>query len=657
MSTRIFGVFALILLLGMVQQAYAQYWFQFGARGGTESSYNNGSSIEIQTVLQNVSFGSIAFWTGEDLRNGAFLQVGYVIENQTGYYPSLCSFSGCSANEIIHAGNAEWFYEYFPPNQNSGGFLGKVGPDGSGGENGTINTYAFYSVGPVWYFTVNGVVVGNASLGSAGSGSNIPVAFGEVANTSINTEFIKRVMMENFSVYKSKTILPLPSGYAYVGYGQGSLTALNTPYGIEELNNRSNMFVLGSGLAREPNGTALWKHGYYLNIISQYGGISGRFGYSPDVNAHLPYPPNIVNISNGTHAVFGGWDGTGYGSYTGPQNEGVVMMYENITENALWNVYYLLNISGTYGQGFGGGWHEKGSIVQYGINSSTVYINSTYRLIFAGWSNGNPNMSGYVTLENATHIHPIWKREFFVGVDSNMSSARGSGWYTYGEEISASISSMMYNVSSVERYVFENWSTGARTPNTNFTVYGPIRIKADFQKQYLISIRAVGNDSSSINASGYEIGNVFVTNDVFLNSSSTYTVEKAEYRGVFITVNRTFEVIAPSIIQVMLPVYNVRIRTFDIFGLPVNSLVYITMLNGTSEQIYTGSNGSAEIQNVPYGYLNGSAEYLFITQNLPKNSTGKITLYFIQMLDIAAIIFAAVVASVIYIKIFKRARR
>ena len=141
--SKFFFIIIIFLLLSSFGLSFGGYWFQFGVRGGERSTVNNGASVQIQTITNQVlSSGSSGYWVGETLSNGAFIQIGYLIENQSGTYPSYCVMSGCGGFQNLNAGSAEWFYEYFPPSYSSS-FLGKIGPNGSAGKNGSINTYSF----------------------------------------------------------------------------------------------------------------------------------------------------------------------------------------------------------------------------------------------------------------------------------------------------------------------------------------------------------------------------------------------------------------------------------------------------------------------------------------------------------------------------------
>ncbi|MFI5412670.1 MAG: hypothetical protein ACHQX1_02155, partial [Candidatus Micrarchaeales archaeon] len=91
-------IFLLFIILSIIPTvSSAQYWFQSGVQGDYRTSYNNGGSVAIQTIApQQAVYGSLAYWIGETLSNGAFIQIGYQIPNESGYLPSNCSPSGCT---------------------------------------------------------------------------------------------------------------------------------------------------------------------------------------------------------------------------------------------------------------------------------------------------------------------------------------------------------------------------------------------------------------------------------------------------------------------------------------------------------------------------------------------------------------------------------
>ncbi len=402
-----FSTMLLVFLLA-AYPAHAQYWFQSGATASSLSaSGNSGASVQIETVLpQSITSGSVAFWVGEDLPNGAFLQIGYSIYNETGNVPSDCTQSGCSSSQFVKAGDAEWFFEYFPADRNNS-FYGSVGPDGSAGPDGAFNTYSFYSQGNTWYFEVNGTVVGSANLGTSTSGPYTPSAMGEMANTSTNSAYMVPVIFANLSAYKDDEFLPAQSAYGTVSYGVGSETRLPNPYGVKEVDSRVNYFEVGSGLPTSNNNTQLWSLGYRLRIVSPYGGIASSNEYLAYASTSIS-APGRVSIGPGAIAIFKGWTGKGAGSYTGTSPTEPLLMSSNITETASWEVEYFVNVSSQYGTASGTGWYQNGTTAAYGIiNTTFIKEGKTFR--FSGWSNGNANYTGVQEVTAPINITADWQ--------------------------------------------------------------------------------------------------------------------------------------------------------------------------------------------------------------------------------------------------------
>lgn len=288
---------AFLLALALAaNMASAQVWLQSGASGGMDSAYNYGASAAIQTVYQNISTGSLGFWVGENLDNGAFAQVGYEIINQSGYYSTYCSSNGCSGNTYLQAGTPTWFWEYFLANQNQNNFYGGIGRNASAGMNGVFNTYSFSSNGSVWSFFMNGQALGSFNLGTAYSGHNPPSALAEIANTNSNNFVMKTVAFKNVAFYNGAKYLPLATGYSSLGYGKGSARNVQNTYGVAEVTPNVDYFNVGSGLPTM-SGALLWQVGYSLSVSSQYGNITGSGNYIAFTPVSIR-APGAVNISN-----------------------------------------------------------------------------------------------------------------------------------------------------------------------------------------------------------------------------------------------------------------------------------------------------------------------------------------------------------------------
>ncbi|MDE1827768.1 MAG: hypothetical protein KGH65_01250 [Candidatus Micrarchaeota archaeon] len=625
------GAFMLIILLSGTLNAY--YWFQFGARAGSIANQNSGASVTIQTISPQMSnSGSLGYWVGETLDNGAFLQVGYVIENQSGMYPSRCNTSGCGAYEQIKAGDAQWFYEYFPSGFD-GAFLGAIGPDNSAGINGTFHNYAFYYSGNVWHFKIDGNEMGNVSLGASSSGVSVPVAFGEVANTSGVYSVLPKVIFSNLSVYRSGSFIPVQQGLAYIGYGVGSQTNLKNPYGVEELYNRSNYFVVGSNLAQPHNNTQLWNLGYNLVINSSYANISSDTKYIAYSEIGIS-SPSEVQINSTVREKFVGWHGTGLGSYSGPANSTIVTLDGNITETALWQKQYLLNVSSQYGSSFGGGWYFGGSTVNYGVESGFVQNNAAQRQAFAGWSNGNREINGTLVVDGPSQIRATWNTQYLVNIISQYGNVSGGGWYYNNSLANISISFSPMAIDGKTKLGFFGWSNGNRNSSFAAKVSGPIVLTTQFRDLYLTGFAPQSASGTPLEDVALFIGDMNVTNGTYLFGNQQYSISYAYYKGVKMTLNSNFSIEGAGTVSAMLPVYNVNIATRDLFGMPVNSLASMQFSNGTVVDSYTGSAGRIALENVPYGFVEGNVTYLGIKQQLGAREGSGAGALFISILNI-----------------------
>ncbi len=638
----------LILTAGIVNTAFAGYWFQFGVRGGKSTTFNNGASVNIQTITnQKILSGSSGYWVGENLANGAFIQMGYLIENQSGTYPSICVISGCSGFQNILRGDAEWFYEYFPPGFSSS-FLGKIGSDNSAGVNGTENNYTFYSNGSNWYFKFNGNIVGSVNLGSNTSGQNIPIAFGELANTSNTNTFLKPVIFNNLEFYKNGTFLQVPNGYVYIGYGEGSQTQLPNPYGVQELLNQVNYFEVGSNLTIYPDNTRLWTLGYTLSINSTYGNISSKHGFIAYSKTNINVP-NIIYLNNNTRVVFISWTGTGLGSYTGISNYSTIYLNQNITETANWEKEYYLKVNSSYGQVSGSGWYPANTFVNYSLSSNIIYQDNVSRVVFSNWSDGNKKVSGSIYLSSPKNIFPNWQQQYFIEINSSIGNISQTGWYSKNSILNVTLKKSLISYNNPnQRIAFYSWNNGAKSRNLSLIVSSPLSLSPIYKNQYLINFKTLNEYGEPVNVSTILLNNNLTNKTVYLYSGVNYLLNSVSYKGVQITINKTISINQSTVIPITVPLYNLEIKTNDLFGFSVNALVTLTFYNRTSISEYSGSSGSINMSNVPFGFASGTATYGLITTSVNANAGNKSTILFISLINVMAFILVIVISAILF---------
>ncbi len=412
-------LFIIAITLIMVNMGYSQYWFQTGAKSSYTAEFNNGSSSYIQTIYQNApKHGSFAYWVGESLKNGAFIQIGYEIPNMSGEYANDCSPSGCSGVVNLTAGIPAWFWEYFPANYSGNNFYGDIGPSGSVGDNGTFNEYGFRALGNVWYLFLNNIKIGSVMLNSTTSGGYPPVAFAEYADALNNSSTMIPVKFKNFSFYNQTIVKKVAEAYSYIGYGKNSETSMNNPYGVIEVANTLDYFESGSSLPMYKNNTLLWNIGYYLNTYSDYGNLSQSSQYLAYSTTTIS-APQYIYIGKYQRAAFANWSGNGYGSYTGSNNTAIISINGNVSEFAHWKTQYYVNVSTEIGNASGSGWYDNNSVDNISIKNPYKYINESVRDGFIGWSNISYNTTDtYITVKSPLKIHAIYATEHIAKIIS-----------------------------------------------------------------------------------------------------------------------------------------------------------------------------------------------------------------------------------------------
>ena len=407
-------LFLLVVAPISVSQSSRSYWFQTGARAANSAAFNNGTSVYIQTVYpQNISYGSMAFWVGEDLSNGAFVQEGYEMNNRSGYYPTDCTLSGCSARVYLSRGVPAWFWEYFPSGYSGDSFLGFIGTNDSAGQNGSYNNYTFYSEGNEWYFLFNGNVIGKIKLGTGTSGANPVTAFGEYAGAFDNKSYMIPVAFKDLRVLKNGSFSDVAKAYSYKGYGKGSATTLSNPYNISEVAPYADYFRVGSGI---PNTQGLlWNKSATVSINSRYANLTSHNAYTLFSKIVIS-APEIFYINDTARAIFLGWSGEGSGSYTGNDTSFNLEIYGNVSETAEWGVQYLVNVTSEYGNSSGSGWYSAGAVANISAPQYYHAGNDVYK--FISWSGVYYTSNVRLNVTRPVNLHAIFERAYRIKLEA-----------------------------------------------------------------------------------------------------------------------------------------------------------------------------------------------------------------------------------------------
>jgi hypothetical protein len=346
--------------------------------------------------------------------------------------------------------------------------------------------------------------------------------------------------------------------------------------------------------------------------------------------------------------VFEGWSGTGAGSYSGPDNSTVISISSNITENANWQLQYLINVNSSYGPATGTGWYNEGSLVSYAVDNTTYYYNKTTRYVFQNWSNGNKNPSGSEYADSPFNISATFIKEYYVNASSKYGSISGSGWYAYGTNATVSLSNYTIKRSNFSQTSFYAWNNGSSTPYLNFIVTRPVTINAIFKKQYLASFDTTDQYGNKVFPSKIYLNGKGYNNSAFLFPDQTYNITGVYYDNMKIAMSQPISITRNSTVYVNLPLYNVNATFTDIFGNPINATVHAVFANGTSETV-RANNGRMTFTDLPYGMVNLTATYDGITEDVSVSNGTQIRRIFVSIYDIEVLMAIVAISFIIYL--------
>jgi hypothetical protein len=262
-------------------------------------------------------------------------------------------------------------------------------------------------------------------------------------------------------------------------------------------------------------------------------------------------------------------------------------------------------------------------------------------------------MSGNYLVEAPANLTAMWLHEYFVNVSSSYGNATGGGWYEAGSYANLSVPNPIVNVSPGIRLAFISWSNGNKNGTMREEISSPTSLSARFGRQYLLDISAKDSQGNPISVSYFVINGNQSSGSAYLSENSAYSLTGAYYKGVLLPENLTLQVSHPSTVNVSLPVYDVKVRTTDLFGLPVNASVTLVYKNATSSQAYSGSAGTLQVADVPYGASNVAASYSGVTVRASTLDGNEASMVFVSMTDVVVVAVLLAVAAVAALR-FKR---
>ncbi len=653
-------LFSFILFFLLINLSFSQYWFQSGAEGSNISLNNNGASISIQTINQNIPKSSFAFWVGENLQNNAFIQIGYVVYNQSGYLHNNCTINGCSSNLSVTKNIPFWFYEYFTAsNPNSSSFYGNQGHSYLNLNYFNNFSFIYSNINNNWNFYINNHNIGKINLGTSNSGNHVVSALAEYADASSSKQYMSPVKFKNFKFYKNNKWIYVPKAYSYISYGVGSETVLPNLYGVKEVSNFINYFVVGSGLPLKKS-VLLWDQGYKLNIISKYGSINGSRNYSAYSIANIN-SAKIIYLNNTTRVLLKGFIGNGFGSYTGNSTNFSIHMNNNIIESAIWQLQYYVNVSSKYGKVSGTGWYNSNTSTLISLNKNIIKLNSKQRILFKSWNINNINenkksLNFNILVNSPKIIISLWQLQYYVNVSSKYGKVSGTGWYNSNTSALISLSNNIFSTNNTVRYVFKSWNINNKTSNLNQTkinifINSPKQIFSVFENQYKVFFKFNNAYGNKINQTYFNVNDQKTNNtDVFFVASTNkiYSIKYVFFKNTLIQTNYIFNLTKSRIITLNLPIYNITITAKSLLNTKVNASAKLQFKNNTILNFYLGNNGTRTFVNVPYGYAVGYIQFFGFSYKINSINGGVFLFKFFTPILILMIILVILIIIISY---------
>lgn len=243
--------------------------------------------------------------------------------------------------------------------------------------------------------------------------------------------------------------------------------------------------------------TATYSTQYYLTVQSNYGTPQGSGWYDAGASAYFSVEAEVQSGDDSRHS-FTSWTGSGTGGYSGSVREANATMNGPITETANWSTQHYLEVTSLYGTPFGTGWYNAGTVVSFGIDSTTINRwNAHYQ--FDSWTGtGNVSYSGPSAISTVTVNGPIteqadWNVEFLVETSSSpegLLDVSGDGWYQKGYSFST-IKAPDTLTKDGKTYEFKGWKVNDQVVSGNpatIAINQPSTIIADYNQDITVVI-------------------------------------------------------------------------------------------------------------------------------------------------------------------------
>ena len=280
---------------------------------------------------------------------------------------------------------------------------------------------------------------------------------------------------------------------------------------------------------------------YQLALSTNFGTVSPTNGLYNDGQA-VTITATPPTSGSSERYVWQGWVGSGYGSYTGPNNSATVTVGSNMTEQAVWEHDYYLTVSSNNGAVAGSGWYNAGSYAYASVSSTTVKESAGTQYVFTNWSgdvSGANSYSNQIFMNGPKTAIANWQVQYnltiaqsgiasdfsgtFITVNGTAYDRSGfSTWTNPGNVYSFSYLPNLTVTANSEQYLL-NGIIGNNSVSS-LTVTAATTITGVYQSQYYLTVTSI--DGSSSRSSGWQnngsIISEFIASPISIDPGTQY---------------------------------------------------------------------------------------------------------------------------------------
>jgi len=400
------------------------YNLQVGAFGDGGSIGNIGVQVEIRTHIYTIAAPAFsdAFWVGDNLANGAFIQFGYELQVPGSY----CTYSVVVVGQnscqgpmtSVGDGDPRWFWEFWPnildPSTYSFGmeqFGGSVGSEGS------WHSYRIIAVPQAgWNLELDGLSVAVVNSPWVESSQPVYVVAEEVTSKAQASGNLGPVEFRNLSYYKDSAWHGVETLSAISNCGAlNPYCGVSIPYGVSV--EGPNDILAGAGMKVRKDGEYLW--GWLILIITfPTSGVVVVDGKNYDSGSiKLAVPPGfdsisiepIIPIGNGSRLRFDHWSDDSLAVNR------TIRVTSDTSLEAIYVSQYELTIESQHPV-TGSGWYDVGSIANFSTPTYPIFANNSV-WSFSGWYDQNGTLitnlgSGSIMMDSSHVLEARWHTDY-----------------------------------------------------------------------------------------------------------------------------------------------------------------------------------------------------------------------------------------------------